>query len=42
VREDVRQGYVSVQAAAEKYGVVIDAETFVVDRAATDKLRAAP
>jgi N-methylhydantoinase B len=41
VREDVRQGYVSVKAAAERYGVVVDAETFVVDRAATDKLRAA-
>ena len=40
VREDVRQGYVSVQAAAEKYGVVIDGETFEVDRSATDKLRA--
>ena len=41
VREDVRQGYVSVEAAAEKYGVVIDPETFVVDNAASDKLRAA-
>jgi N-methylhydantoinase B len=41
VREDVRQGYVSVKAAAERYGVVVDAETFVVDQAATDKLRAA-
>jgi N-methylhydantoinase B len=41
VREDVRQGYVSVQAAAEKYGVVIDGETFVVDQAATGKLRSA-
>jgi N-methylhydantoinase B len=41
VREDVRQGYVSVKAAAKLYGVVVDAETFAVDRAATDKLRAA-
>jgi N-methylhydantoinase B len=41
VREDVRQGYVSVKAAAEKYGVVVDPETFVVDNAATEKLRAA-
>ena len=41
VREDVRQGYVSVKAAAEKYGVVVDAETFAVDQAATEKLRAA-
>jgi N-methylhydantoinase B len=40
VREDVRQGYVSVQAAAERYGVVVDAETFSVDQAATDRLRA--
>jgi N-methylhydantoinase B len=41
VREDVRQGYVSVEAAAEKYGVAIDGETFAVDQAATDRLRAA-
>jgi N-methylhydantoinase B len=41
VREDVRQGYVSIEAAAEKYGVVIDGETFAVDEGATDKLRAA-
>jgi N-methylhydantoinase B len=41
VREDVRQGYVSVKAAAEKYGVVVDPETFAVDNAATEKLRAA-
>jgi len=40
VCEDVRQGYVSVEAAAERYGVVVDAETFAVDQAATDKLRA--
>jgi N-methylhydantoinase B len=39
VREDVRQGYVSVEAAADKYGVVINGETFAVDQAATDKLR---
>ena len=41
VREDVRQGYVSVKAAAERYGVVVDGEMFAVDQAATDKLRAA-
>ena len=41
VREDVRQGYVSVKAAAELYGVVVDPETFALDQAATDKLRAA-
>jgi N-methylhydantoinase B len=40
VREDVRQGYVSAKAAAELYGVVIDPETFVVDEAATERLRA--
>ena len=40
VQEDVRQGYVSVQAAAEKYGVVVDPATFAVDRAATERLRA--
>jgi N-methylhydantoinase B len=41
VREDVRQGYVSVKAAADLYGVVIDPETFEVDEAATRKLRSA-
>ena len=41
VAEDVRQGYVSAEAAAERYGVVIDPQTFAVDRAATEKLRAA-
>ncbi len=40
VQEDVRQGYVSVKAAAEKYGVVIDPDSFSVDQAATEKLRA--
>jgi len=41
LQEDVRQGYVSLQAARELYGVVIDAETNEVDVAATEKLRAA-
>jgi N-methylhydantoinase B len=41
VLEDVRQGYVSVAAAAEHYGVVIDPATLEIDRAATAKLRAA-
>jgi N-methylhydantoinase B len=41
VREDVRQGYVSVAAAAELYGVVIDAQTLALDEAATARLRAA-
>jgi N-methylhydantoinase B len=40
VANDVRQGYVSVEAAAELYGVVIDPETFAVDAAATARLRA--
>ncbi|AMN39451.1 hydantoinase B/oxoprolinase family protein [Rhodoplanes sp. Z2-YC6860] len=40
VQEDVRQGYVSAKAAADKYGVVIDPETFAIDQAATEKLRA--
>jgi N-methylhydantoinase B len=41
VAEDVRQGYVSIKAAAELYGVVIDPDTFAIDLAATAKLRAA-
>ena len=41
VREDVRQGYVTVAAAAELYGVVLDPDSFEVDMAATAKLRAA-
>jgi N-methylhydantoinase B len=40
VQEDVRQGYVSVEAAAKLYGVVIDPDTFEIDRAATERLRA--
>jgi N-methylhydantoinase B len=40
VVEDVRQGYVSIKAAAEHYGVVIDPETLAVDRAASERLRA--
>jgi N-methylhydantoinase B len=39
VQEDVRQGYVSIQAAADLYGVVIDPATLAIDRAATKKLR---
>jgi N-methylhydantoinase B len=41
VQEDVRQGYVTAAAAAEFYGVVIDPDTFAVDLAATQRLRAA-
>jgi N-methylhydantoinase B len=40
VRNDVRQGYVSVEDAVALYGVVIDPETFEVDEEATRKLRA--
>ena len=39
VREDVYQGYVSVKAAAELYGVVIDPVTYAIDRAATERAR---
>ena len=41
VRADVRQGYVTVKSAAELYGVVLDPETFEVNMAATETLRAA-
>jgi N-methylhydantoinase B len=40
VAEDVRQGYVSIKAAAEHYGVVIDPDTLALDRAASERLRA--
>jgi hypothetical protein len=36
----VRQGYVSVKAAKELYGVVVDAVTFAVDEKGTKRLRA--
>jgi len=39
VAEDVRQGYVSIQAARELYGVALDAATLEVDAAATASLR---
>jgi N-methylhydantoinase B len=41
VADDVKQGYVSVKAAAELYGVAVDPETFAVDGPATERLRAA-
>jgi N-methylhydantoinase B len=41
VANDVRQGYVSVEAAAKFYAVIIDPETFIVDMAATERLRRA-
>ena len=39
VREDVYQGYVSVKAAAELYGVIIDPANYEIDRAATARCR---
>jgi N-methylhydantoinase B len=39
VSNDVRQGYVSVEDAAELYGVVIDPDTFMVDKETTQRLR---
>jgi N-methylhydantoinase B len=41
VLSDVAQGYVSVEAAERDYGVVIDKAGRAVDKAATDKRRAA-
>ena len=35
VVDDVRQGYVSLEAASETYGVVLDSKTLKVDEAAT-------
>jgi N-methylhydantoinase B len=40
VAKDVRNGFVTVTAAAADYGVVIDPQTFVVDEEATTELRA--
>ena len=40
VAADARQGYISLAAAKELYGVVLDPETFAVDVAATERLRA--
>jgi N-methylhydantoinase B len=41
VARDVRNGFVSVEAAARDYGVVVDAVTFAFDAAATEQLRRA-
>jgi N-methylhydantoinase B len=40
VAHDVRQGYVSLRAAAELYGVALDETTLEVDEPATRRLRA--
>ena len=37
---DARNGIISVAAARDQYGVVIDPNSWQVDNAATDKLRA--
>lgn len=39
--DDVIDGYVSVAAASERYGVVIDLAAMRVDEAATARVRAA-
>jgi N-methylhydantoinase B len=39
VARDVQNDKVSPEAARELYGVVLDAETFTVDQAATQALR---
>jgi N-methylhydantoinase B len=40
VQHDVRQGYVSLEAARDYYGVMLDRETLEIDRAATARQRA--
>ncbi len=40
VAEDVKKGYISIQAAQKEYGTVIDPESFKPDLPATAKLRA--
>src|SRR4030095_5576276 len=40
VLDDVKQGYVSANAAREKYGVVIDKANMSVDEQATREMRA--
>jgi N-methylhydantoinase B len=42
VAHDVRNGFVSVEAAARDYGVVVDPHTHTVDLAATTRLRGNP
>ena len=39
VRQDVLDGYVTLESAARDYGVVLDLETLEIDAAATEKLR---
>lgn len=39
VAQDVRNGFVSIQSAADDYGVAVDPDTFDVDATATQRLR---
>ena len=41
VAADAKQGYISLAAVKELYGVVLDLESFAVDVTATQRLRAA-
>ncbi|MDX2500065.1 MAG: hydantoinase B/oxoprolinase family protein, partial [Deltaproteobacteria bacterium] len=41
VRQDVTNGYVSVEKAREDYGVVIEPDSLKVNLAETEKVRAA-
>ncbi|MFZ3309452.1 MAG: hypothetical protein WA280_08810, partial [Xanthobacteraceae bacterium] len=40
VAADAKQGYISLAAAKDVYGVILDGDTFAVDMAATEQLRA--
>ena len=40
VEADAKQGYISLKAARDSYGVVLDPETFAADVEATERLRA--
>jgi N-methylhydantoinase B len=42
VLQDCREGKISISGARERYGVVIDPETLIVDRFATEALRKIP
>ena len=39
VRQDVRDGYVTLESAAHDYGVVLDPQTLEIDAATTEALR---
>jgi N-methylhydantoinase B len=42
IEDDVKQGYVSLEAAERDYGVVFDRETMTIDRSATAEKRRSP